>query len=49
MRSFLLKNIFKEHLINKGIKSDHIIFLELDDFNNNFILNPLSLNDYVRN
>lgn len=48
-KSFLLKNIFKEYLINKGVKLDHIIFLELDDFSNNFLLNPLSLNDYVRN
>lgn len=47
-KSFLLKNIFKEYLINIGIKSDHIIFLELDDFSNNFLLSPLSLNDYIR-
>ena len=45
---FFIKKTFKEHLISKGVKSDHIIFLELDDFNNNFLLNPLSLNDYIR-
>lgn len=48
-KSFLLKNIFREHLINDGVKSNHIIFIELDDFNNNSLLNPLSLNDYIRN
>lgn len=47
-KSFLLKNIFKEYLINNGVKSDHIIYLELDDFNNNYLLNPISLNDYIR-
>ena len=47
-KSFLLKNIFKEYLINNGVQSDHIIYLELDDFNNNYLLNPISLNDYIR-
>lgn len=47
-KSFLLKNIFKEYLINNGVKSDHIIYLELDDFNNNYLLSPISLNDYIR-
>ena len=45
---FFIKKYFKEHLINNGVKSDHIIFLELDDFNNNSLLNPLNLNDYIR-
>ena len=48
-KSFLLNKIFKEHLISNGVKSDHIIYLELDDFNNNYLLNPISLNDYVKN
>lgn len=26
--SFLLKNIFKEYLINNGVKSDYIIYFE---------------------
>ena len=47
-KSFLLKNIFKKSLLDSGIKDDHIIYLELDDFNNNYLLNPISLNDYIR-
>lgn len=31
------------------MKLDHIIFLELDDFDNNSLLNPLNLNNYIRN
>lgn len=47
-KSFLLKNIFKKSLLDSGIKDDHIIYLELDDYKNNNLLNPLNLYDYVK-
>lgn len=31
-KSFLLFNLFKEHLIKQGVKSDHIIEIAFDDF-----------------
>lgn len=47
-KSFLLKILFSNYLKNKGIKEDHIIYLSLDDLNNNRLLNPLTLDTYLR-
>lgn len=47
-KSFLLKEIFKKSLIDSGVKEDHIIYLELDDFKNNSLLNPLTLDNHIR-
>ena len=48
-KSFLLDPIYKEHLLNSGIKEDHIIKLDLDERRNNKYLNPDVLDEYIRN
>jgi len=47
-KSFLLKELFADHLRSQGIAEDHIIYLPLDDLSNNHLLNPLILNEYIR-
>lgn len=47
-KSYLLKEIFKKHLFESGVDSNHILYLELDDFENNNLLNPIELNKYIR-
>ena len=46
-KSFLLKELFYEHLISSGEKSENIIILELDDAKNSKYRNPLELNQYI--
>lgn len=48
-KSYLLKEIYKNYLINKGVKNDHIIILDLDDDINYMLRNPLELSKYIRN
>ena len=47
-KSFFAKNIFKDYLIDKGVREDHVIYLSLDDLSNNHLLNPLALDKYIR-
>ena len=48
-KSFLLKNIYKQYLIESGVSEDSILFLELDDDRNSLYRDPLTLGEYVRN
>lgn len=47
-KSYLLDPLFKEYLINKGIKEDHIIKLDLDERRNQKYLNPDALDEFIR-
>ena len=47
-KSYLLNQIFYRYLINKGINKDHIIMISLDDLENEYLLDPYKLNEYVK-
>lgn len=47
-KSFLLDPIYKEYLLNSGVKENHVIKLDLDERRNNKYLNPDVLDDYIR-
>ncbi len=47
-KSYLLKEIYKEYLLNEGVSEDDILLLELDDDRNIKYRDPLYLGDYVR-
>lgn len=46
-KSYLLFNLFKEHLINEGIKKDHIIEMAFDSFENKKFRDPEILYPYL--
>lgn len=46
-KSYLLNNIFYNHLIDSGVKEDHIIKLALDREDNVTYHNPKLLNEYI--
>lgn len=48
-KSYLLDPIYKNYLIESGVKEDHIIKLDLDELKNSEYLDPFKLNDYVKN
>ena len=47
-KSYLLDPIFKNYLIESGVKEDHIIKLELDKEENKKYLDPDQLNKYIK-
>ncbi len=47
-KSYLLDPIFKNYLVEKGVKKDHIIKLDLDERDNFIYHNPDELNKYVK-
>ena len=47
-KSYLLFKLFRDHLLESGIKEDHIISIALDDFGNRKLQNPEELYDYVK-
>jgi predicted AAA+ superfamily ATPase len=47
-KSYLLFKLFREHLLESGIKEDHIISIALDDFGNRKLQNPDELYNYVK-
>lgn len=47
-KSYLLNTLFKNYLLEEGVKSDHIISIALDDINNISLLDSIKLNDYIR-
>ncbi len=47
-KSYLLFKLFRDHLIESGIKEDHIISIALDDFGNRKLQNPDELYNYVK-
>lgn len=48
-KSFLLFELFNEHLLSHGVAEDHIIKLALDDLLNAEYRNPLTLLNYIKN
>lgn len=46
-KSFLLKEIYREYLLNDGVKDENIIIIELDDIRNASYRNPFSLEKRV--
>lgn len=47
-KSFLLDPLFKQHLLDAGIKEDHIIKLDMDERANKNLLDPDKLDGYIR-
>ncbi len=47
-KSYLLFKLFRDHLLESGIKEDHIISIALDDFVNRKLQNPEELYNYVK-
>ena len=47
-KSYLLDPIFKNYLLEQGVKKDHIIKIDLDERENKLYLDPDELNKYVK-
>ena len=47
-KSYLLDPIYKNYLLEQGIKEDHIIKIDLDERENRLYLDPDELNKYVK-
>lgn len=47
-KSFLLFKLFKNHLISEGVKENHIIELNFDDFDNEEYQNPKVASPYLK-
>lgn len=47
-KSYLLKEIFKKHLLDEGVKEEQIIIIELDILKNVKLRNPIELDNYIR-
>lgn len=47
-KSYLLFKLFRDNLLESGIKEDHIISVALDDFGNRKLQNPDELYNYVK-
>lgn len=47
-KSYLLDPLFKNHLIENGVKEDHIIKLELDKIENEEYHNASKLNEFIK-
>lgn len=48
-KSYLLFNLFYRHLLDSGIKEDHIIRISLDNILNEDLLNPKALMQHILN
>ena len=46
-KSYLLKTLFKEYLLDEGIKKDHVLIIDLEDRRNKAFRNPDYLLDWV--
>jgi len=47
-KSYLLKEIFKQHLLESGVDEEHFVLVELDDNANAKLRNPIELSRFVR-
>ena len=47
-KSYLLKEIYKEYLVDEGVKEEDILILELDDDRNAVYRDPIALGSYIR-
>lgn len=48
-KSYLLFNLFKEHLLKSGVMADHIITIAFDSFENKHLQDPYALFPYLTN
>lgn len=46
-KSYLLKRLFKQHLLDSGVPGDHIILVDLENRRNRALLNPDKLLDHI--
>ena len=46
-KSYLLKTLFKEHLLEEGVRKDHILIIDLEDMKKKDFHNPNYLLDWV--
>jgi hypothetical protein len=46
-KSYLLKNLFRQHLLDRGVKEDHIVMLDLEDRRNKRLRDPDALLDWI--
>lgn len=46
-KSYLLKRLFKQHLLESGVPGDHIILVDLENRRNSALLNPDRLLDHI--
>lgn len=47
-KSYLLKEIFKKHLLESGVDEEHFVLVELDDDKNARLRNPIELSRHIR-
>ena len=47
-KSYLLKEIYRNYLLNNGVLDSQIIIIELDDIRNVKYRNPYELDKYIR-
>jgi len=47
-KSYLLNHIFKNHLLDSGVKEDHIIMIALDDDENDELLDSKALGKFIK-
>jgi hypothetical protein len=46
-KSYLLKNLFRQHLLDNRVKEDHIVMLDLEDRRNKKLRDPDALLDWI--
>ena len=47
-KSYLLFNLFKQHLLKEGVKKDNIIEIDLEKDENESLTDPIELGKYIR-
>ena len=47
-KSYLLFNLFKQHLLDSGVEKDHIIEIDLEHPVTADLVNPIALDNYIR-
>lgn len=47
-KSYLLFNLFHNHLLDQGVREDHIVEIALDDRSNKELRNPDNMLNYVK-
>lgn len=48
-KSFLLKTLFRKHLLDEGVEDDHIIIIDMESRKNKAFKDPDYLLDWVEN
>ena len=47
-KSYLLFNLFKQHLLKNGVRKDHIIEIDLENTSSRHLQNPITLLSYIK-